>query len=171
MYHKTAMNQANETVQAQLLEQFAQQIWKLEGPGEVRYRLRCTLDYDTIVRLWPDHIRYLNDDWMHEGGNAEKSKNDDAVGRTPPPGTDNVSQRMKKPEQLPACEKSTEREREKFSREKERESGRSREKEKEKTRSREKERITDREKKERESSKTDLTSGSRRAGDIEKSIR
>lgn len=73
MYHKSAMSQPNEIVRAQLLEQFAQQIWKLEGSGEVRYRLRCMIDYDTVIRLWPDHIRYLNDDWMVEAGSNRPS--------------------------------------------------------------------------------------------------
>uniref|UniRef100_A0A915ADN1 C2H2-type domain-containing protein n=3 Tax=Parascaris univalens TaxID=6257 RepID=A0A915ADN1_PARUN len=80
MYHKSAMSQPNETIREQMLEQFARQIWKLEGSGEVRYRLTCPVNYETVMRLWPQHIRLLSNDWM--------DLPDREMNATPPPGID-----------------------------------------------------------------------------------
>lgn len=49
-----AVSEIDETVRSRLLEEIAEQVWKLEGSGEVRYRLRCFIDYETVLRIWPN---------------------------------------------------------------------------------------------------------------------
>jgi hypothetical protein len=63
MYHKKAMDEPDENRRDELLQKYAEQIWRLEGSGECIYRMRCILNEETIRRVWPDYKNYIDHSW------------------------------------------------------------------------------------------------------------
>ncbi|VDM65630.1 unnamed protein product [Strongylus vulgaris] len=68
MYHQTVVSESNSLVREAMLSQFAIQIWKMEKPpGQVSNRLRSLLDRATIERVWPEHVKVLDQSWKEDG--------------------------------------------------------------------------------------------------------
>lgn len=63
VYNKKAMDEQDEDARDALLQKFAEHIWKIEGSGECKNRMRCILNAEDMQRIWPDFRNYVDNSW------------------------------------------------------------------------------------------------------------
>jgi hypothetical protein len=57
------MNVPNENERDVLLQKFAENIWKIEGSGQCRNRMRCVMNAEDLERIWPDFRNLVDKSW------------------------------------------------------------------------------------------------------------